>query len=74
VTAGLDAGKSGIYFRDRKVTMEELITQFAQNREPDRTVIVKADKQAPSEMVYKITNAAQRYNFTVIWAGSFLDQ
>jgi biopolymer transport protein ExbD len=68
VTAGI---APGIYHRDRKVTFVELAGRFAQNQSPDRTVIVKADKDAPSGIVHDIMDEAQKRGFTVIWAGGF---
>lgn len=68
VTSGL---APAIYHRERKVTFNELAAQFALNREPDRTVIVKADKDAPSGVLHDIMHEAQRRGFSVIWAGAF---
>ncbi len=68
VTSGL---VPAIYHRERKVTFNELAAQFALNREPDRTVIVKADKDAPSGVLHDIMHEAQRRGFSVILAGAF---
>ena len=68
ITAGLTPA---IYHRGRKVTADELTAQFALNDAPDRTVIIKADQLAPSGVVRDIMDKAQRYGFTVIWAGAF---
>jgi biopolymer transport protein ExbD len=68
ITAGLTPA---IYHRGRKVTGDELAAQFALNDSPDRTVIIKADQLAPSGVVREIMDKAQRYGFTVIWAGAF---
>ncbi len=68
ITAGL---APAIYHRGRKVTADELTAQFALNDAPDRTVIIKADQLAPSGVVRDIMDKAQRYGFTVIWAGAF---
>lgn len=68
VTAGITLA---IYHRDRKVSFVELAGRFAQNQAPNRTVIVKADKDAPSGIVHDIMNEAQKRGFTVIWAGGF---
>ncbi|MEK0448960.1 MAG: hypothetical protein RL088_1228 [Verrucomicrobiota bacterium] len=68
VTAGITPA---IYHRDRKVSFVELAGRFAQNQAPNRTVIVKADKDAPSGIVHDIMNEAQKRGFTVIWAGGF---
>ena len=53
------------------MTADELTAQFALNDAPDRTVIIKADQLAPSGVVRDIMDKAQRYGFTVIWAGAF---
>lgn len=68
VTAGL---RPAIYFHDREVSLEELAVQFAKNQNPDRTVIVKADKDAPSGRLHDVMHEAQRRGFTVIWAGAY---
>lgn len=68
ITAGL---VPAIYHRGRKVTADELTAQFALNAAPERTVIIKADQLAPSGVVRDIMDKAQRYGFTVIWAGAF---
>ena len=72
VTSGL---KSAIYYRDRKVSsVAELAGQLSQNQAPERTLIVKADKDAPSGVVHSIMHEAQRHGFAVIWAGEFQQQ
>ena len=60
-----------IYFRDKKVEFIELAGLLAQNQSPDRTLIIKADKNAPSGELHKIMHEAQRHGFQVIWAGEF---
>lgn len=68
VTSGL---VPTIYYRDRKVSQEELAAQLALNSSADRTLVVKGDAGAPSGELHRIMHAAQRHGFTVIWAGEF---
>jgi biopolymer transport protein ExbD len=68
VTAGL---APAIYYRERKVGFTELAGLLAQNKSPDRTLIVKADKNAPSGLIHDIMDESQRRGFSVIWAGEF---
>ena len=71
VTSGLTPA---IYYRDRKVSHEELSAQLSLNKSVDRTLIVKGDASAPSGELHKIMHDAQRHGFTVIWAGDFQGQ
>jgi len=58
-----------IYHRDRQVTLGELRALLAESRSAEKSLILKADKNAPSGMVIAVTNEALRHSFTVILAG-----
>lgn len=58
-----------IYHRDRQVTLGELRALFAKSRSAEKSVIIKADRNAPAHMVTDVTTEALRQSYTVILAG-----
>lgn len=59
-----------IYFRDRKVTIEELKEQLTGNRGKERSLIIKADRGTPYDLVAQIMNEGLKLGFSVILATS----
>lgn len=59
-----------IYFRDQKLTIEELRTQLAESRATQRTLIIKADRGTPYDLVLQITNEGLKLGFSVVLATS----
>lgn len=59
-----------IYHRDQRVTLEELRERLAAGSAKDRTVIIKADKGTPYELVVEITDQALKLGMSVILATS----
>ena len=57
-----------IYHRDQRVSMEELRQRLAQTSIKERSIILKADKSAPYDMVVQITDAALKLGFQVFLA------
>jgi biopolymer transport protein ExbD len=57
-----------IYFRDQRVTLDELRQRLGENRTKERTVIIKADKDTPYATVVQITDEALRLGLSVILA------
>jgi biopolymer transport protein ExbD len=57
-----------IYFRDQKVTLDDLRKQLTENRGKDRSLIVKADRGTPYDLVMQITNEGLKLGFSVILA------
>lgn len=57
-----------IYFRDRKVNVEELDSALRDAAGKDRTLIVRADRLAPYDLVVQAANAGLRAGFAVILA------
>jgi biopolymer transport protein ExbD len=47
-----------IYFRDQKVTLEQLGPLLDAAKGQGRSIIIKADRLTPYEMVVQVTNAA----------------
>jgi biopolymer transport protein ExbD len=68
ITAGPVAA---IYHRDREVTLEDLRTRFSENRAVEKWLIVKADAKTPAGIVAAVTDAALKWNYSVILAGEF---
>ena len=61
---------SAIYYRDRRVTVEELSERLVAQPGQPRAVVVKADRGAPYAMVMQIMNVALRRGFSVVLAAS----
>jgi biopolymer transport protein ExbD len=59
-----------IYYRDQRVTLEELRQRLAQTSIKDRSVILKADKGTPYDLVVRITDEALKLGFSVVLASS----
>jgi biopolymer transport protein ExbD len=66
ITAGPAAA---IYHRDRAVTLSELRDRLAENRSPDRWLIVRADRNTPAGVLASVTDEALRRGYSVILAG-----
>lgn len=47
-----------IYFRDQKVSIDELGQQFDTARQEGRSIVIKADRSTPYEMVIRVANLA----------------
>lgn len=57
-----------IYHRDQRVTLEELRKRLADTKVRERSLIIKADKNTPYDLVVKITDEALKLGFSVILA------
>jgi len=57
-----------IYFRDHQVTIEELEQQLPAGANKQRSLILKADRNAPYDLVMRITNLGLRQGFSVVLA------
>jgi biopolymer transport protein ExbD len=55
-----------IYFRDQKVTIEQLGPLLDAAKREGQSVIIKADRLTPYEMVIRITNAALEHGITSV--------
>jgi biopolymer transport protein ExbD len=55
-----------IYFRDQKVTIEQLGPLLDAARREGQSVIIKADRLTPYEMVIRVTNAALEHGITSV--------
>ncbi len=59
-----------IYFRDQKVTVEDLGRQLSQMPPKQRSLIVKADRRTPYELVFQIMNQGLQHGFSVVLAAA----
>ena len=59
-----------IYFRDRKVTLDELREQLTSNRGKERSLIIKADRGTPYDLVAQLMNEGLKLGFSVVLATS----
>jgi len=57
-----------IYHRDQRVSLEELRQRLADTKAGERSLIIKADKNTPYDLVVKITDDALKLGFSVILA------
>lgn len=59
-----------IYFRDQKVTLDELRTRLQESRSQERSLIIKADRGTPFDLVAQIMNEGLKLGFSVVLATS----
>ena len=55
-----------IYFRDQKITLEQLGPLLEAAKREDRSIIIKADRFTPYEVVMAVTNAALEHGITSV--------
>ena len=59
---------AAIYFRDEKVTLEELAARLAGSRARGRSLIVKADRSTPYDLLVQVMNAGLAQGFSIVLA------
>ena len=59
---------AAIYFRDEKVTLEELGKRLATGPARGRSLIVKADKSTPYDTLIQVMNAGLAQGFSIVLA------
>lgn len=59
-----------IYFRDEKVTLEELTKRLAEGRGRGRSLIVKADRGTRFDLLMEVMNAGISQGFSIVLASS----
>lgn len=57
---------SAIYFRDQKVTLEQLGPMLDAAKRDGQSIIIKADRLTSYEMVVAVTNAALEHGITSV--------
>ena len=55
-----------IYFRDQKITLEQLGPLLEAAKREGRSIIIKADRLTPYEMVIAVTNAALEHGISSV--------
>jgi biopolymer transport protein ExbD len=55
-----------IYFRDQKTSLERLGPLLDDAKRENRSIIVKADRQTPYELVVAVTNAALEHGISSV--------
>ena len=63
ITGGANAS---IYFRDQKVTLQQLEPLLQRAKEEGRSIIIRADRLTPYELVVTVTNAALEHGITSV--------
>ena len=59
---------AAIYFRDEKVTLEELGKRLAIGNARGRSLILKADKSTPYDTLVQVMNAGLAHGFSIVLA------
>ena len=59
---------AAIYFRDEKVTLEELGKRLEGSRARGRSLIVKADRSTPYDMLVQVMNVGLAQGFSIVLA------
>jgi biopolymer transport protein ExbD len=57
---------TAIYFRDQKITLEQLGPLLDATKREGRSIIIKADRFTPYETVVAVTNAALEHGITSV--------
>ncbi|MEP7015257.1 MAG: biopolymer transporter ExbD [Verrucomicrobiota bacterium] len=55
-----------IYFRDQKITLEQLGPMLDLAKREGQSIIIKADRFTPYELVVEVTNAALEHGITSV--------
>src|SRR4029079_8638637 len=55
-----------IYFRDQKITLEQLGPLLDAAKRENRSIIIKADRNTPYETVIAVTNAALEHGISSV--------
>jgi biopolymer transport protein ExbD len=55
-----------IYFRDQKTSIERLGPLLDEAKRENRSIIIKADRQTPYELVVAVTNVALEHGITSV--------
>ena len=70
VVSVTSAPEPAVYFRNRKVTLDELEKQLASGSAAKRALIIKADRQTPYDLVVQVMNRGLRHGFSVVLAAA----
>jgi biopolymer transport protein ExbD len=59
-----------IYYRDQQVKLDDLARQLQEDRSPDRSIIVQADRLTPQGSVVEVMNLCLENGYSVVLATS----
>ncbi len=59
-----------LYFQEHRVSFEELGEQLAKVQEPERTLIIRADRSAPYEIVSRVMHLGLENGYSVTMAAA----
>ena len=59
-------GMPTIYFRDQKITLEKIGPLLDAAKTENRSIVIKADRLTPYELVVAVTNAALEHGITSV--------
>jgi biopolymer transport protein ExbD len=59
-------GMPAIYFRDQKTTLEKIGPLLDAAKRENRSIVIKADRLTPYELVIAVTNAALEHGITSV--------
>ena len=59
-----------IYYRDQQVKLDDLARQLQEDRAPDRSIIVQADRLTPQGSVVEVMNLCLENGYSVVLATS----
>jgi biopolymer transport protein ExbD len=59
-----------IYYRDQQIQLDELAHRLEQDREPERSIVVQADRLAPQGSVVEVMNLCLENGYSVVLATS----
>jgi biopolymer transport protein ExbD len=57
-----------IYYNQQKLSFKDLVRSLGANRVKDRSLIIKADRSTPYDLVVQIMNEGLRMGFSVVLA------
>jgi biopolymer transport protein ExbD len=63
-----------IYYRDQQVRLEDLAGRLEEDRTPDRSIIIQADRLAPEGSVVEVMNLCLGKGYSVVLATSPKEQ
>jgi biopolymer transport protein ExbD len=63
-----------IYYRDQQVRLEDLTGRLEEDRSPDRSIIIQADRLAPEGSVVEVMNLCLGKGYSVVLATSPKEQ
>jgi biopolymer transport protein ExbD len=59
-----------VYYRDQQIKLEDLAHRLEENRSPDRSIIIQADRLTPQGSVVEVMNICLENGYSVVLATS----